>query len=84
MFSLQYVIINLQVTSGSIGYRIFKVGFIEMKKINIKYAADILNLNSSTLRYWEKEGLISFSRGESNDYREFSSNDVGTTGFTIM
>ncbi|MBF0710309.1 MULTISPECIES: MerR family transcriptional regulator [unclassified Gemella] len=47
-----------------------------MKKINIKYAADILNLNSSTLRYWEKEGLINFSRGESNNYREFSSNDL--------
>ena len=36
---------------------------------HISRIADIVGLNASTLRFWEKENLIRFERNSDNNYR---------------
>lgn len=44
-----------------------------MKKVDtIGRVAENLNIAPSTLRYWDKEGLINFERNEENNYREIN------------
>lgn len=38
----------------------------------IKEISDILHLAPSTLRYWDREGLLRFERDQDNQYRRFS------------
>lgn len=45
-------------------------------KYNIGIISKTLNIPRSTLRYWEKEGLISSNRNFNNDYRQFSLNSI--------
>lgn len=44
--------------------------------LSIKQASELLGIPSSTLRYWEKEGLISLHRNDGNEYRQFSKEDL--------
>lgn len=39
---------------------------------SIGQVAKTLNIAPSTLRYWDKEGLINFTRNQDNNYREIS------------
>ena len=43
---------------------------------DIKEAARYLGVASSTLRYWESEGLVQAGRGEANGYRQYSLHDL--------
>lgn len=43
---------------------------------DIKDAARYLGIASSTLRYWESEGLVQAGRSEANDYRQYSLHDL--------
>ena len=44
-----------------------------MKKVDsIGRVAEKLNIAPSTLRYWDKEGLIHFTRNDENNYREIN------------
>lgn len=45
----------------------------------IGHLSHILDIPSSTLRYWEKEGLIRFNRGE-NNYRTFATSQIFEVG----
>lgn len=42
----------------------------------IKEVSNILNIPSSTLRYYDKEGLLPFVKRKDSGYREFSENDI--------
>ena len=42
----------------------------------IKEAAEMLNLPASTLRYYDKEGLLPFIERKSSGYRLFSDSDI--------
>lgn len=42
----------------------------------ISRAAEVLGVPASTLRYYEKEGLIEFNRNSENNYREPSMQDL--------
>ena len=39
---------------------------------DIKDAARYLGIASSTLRYWESEGLVQSGRNDANGYRQYS------------
>ncbi|WP_290770522.1 MerR family transcriptional regulator [Anaerofustis sp.] len=43
---------------------------------NIGTISKILNIPKSTLRYWEKEGIINLKRNAVNEYREFSVSSI--------
>ena len=47
---------------------------------DIKEAARYLGVASSTLRYWESEGLVQAGRGEANGYRQYSLHDLIDAG----
>ncbi|HGA1022453.1 TPA: MerR family transcriptional regulator [Bacillus cereus] len=42
----------------------------------IKQAAEVLNISSSMIRYYDKEGLLPFIKKDENGYRQFSENDL--------
>lgn len=44
--------------------------------LSIQQASQLLNIAPSTLRYWEKEGLIGSNRDAENDYRKYSIHDL--------
>ncbi|HFI0633502.1 TPA: MerR family transcriptional regulator [Streptococcus suis] len=44
--------------------------------LSIKQASELLGIPSATLRYWEKEGLLSLQRNDVNEYRQFSKEDL--------
>lgn len=48
----------------------------ESKLYDIKDAARHLGLPSSTLRYWEREGLVQCERNDNNDYRQYDMHDL--------
>ena len=43
---------------------------------DIKDAARYLGIASSTLRYWESEGLVQSGRNDANGYRQYSLHDL--------
>lgn len=49
-----------------------------MKYYTIKEAAKIMNLSASTLRYYDKEGLLPNIGRRESGYRIFSENDMAT------
>lgn len=42
----------------------------------IKEISELFNIPKSTLRYWESEGLISSIRNDSNNYREYTNENL--------
>ena len=48
-----------------------------MKKYTIKDAAEIMNVPTSTIRYYDKEGLLPFMERLESGYRIFSESDLG-------
>lgn len=46
------------------------------KPYDIKNAAQHLGIAPSTLRYWEREGLVRADRNQENDYRQYSVHDL--------
>lgn len=48
------------------------------KGMNLKEVSDLLGIPSSTLRYWDKEGLVKFERDWQNDYRKVSTDTLMT------
>lgn len=48
-----------------------------MKKYTIKDAAKIMNVPTSTIRYYDKEGLLPFMERLESGYRVFSESDLG-------
>lgn len=44
--------------------------------LSLKAVSKILNIPASTLRYWDKEGLVAFERNWQNDYRQVSVNTL--------
>lgn len=49
---------------------------MESALYDIKDAARYLGVAPSTLRYWEREGLVRAGRNRSNDYRQYSLHDL--------
>lgn len=47
-----------------------------MKNYSIKEAAKIMNISTSTIRYYDKEGLLPFIERSESGYRSFSENDL--------
>jgi DNA-binding transcriptional MerR regulator len=47
-----------------------------MLKYTIKDAAQIMNVPTSTIRYYDKEGLLPFMKRMDSGYRVFSSDDL--------
>lgn len=47
-----------------------------MKNYTIKDAARIMNLPASTLRYYDREGLLPFMKRSESGYRIFDENDI--------
>lgn len=48
----------------------------DMRTYDIKDAARSLGVAASTLRYWEREGLVRSQRNRANDYRQYSVHDL--------
>jgi len=48
-----------------------------MKQYTIKDAAKIMHVPTSTIRYYDKEGLLPFMQRLDSGYRIFSENDLG-------
>jgi putative AdoMet-dependent methyltransferase len=46
------------------------------KQYSIKEVASLLGINANKIRFYEKKGLIKPARGEENDYRYFSEEEV--------
>ena len=46
------------------------------KLYDIKDAARLIGVAPSTLRYWEREGLVRSLRNRANDYRQYSLHDL--------
>ncbi|MEG0326797.1 MAG: methyltransferase domain-containing protein [Cellulosilyticaceae bacterium] len=46
------------------------------KQYSIKEVARLLGINANKIRFYEKKGLINPERGEANDYRYFSDEEV--------
>ncbi|MDD0824752.1 MerR family transcriptional regulator [Mannheimia sp. AT1] len=44
--------------------------------LSLKAVSNILDIPTSTLRYWDKEGLVAFNRNWQNDYRQVSVNTL--------
>ncbi|QIM65900.1 hypothetical protein A4G16_00150 [Mannheimia granulomatis] len=40
--------------------------------LSLKEVSQILGIPASTLRYWDKEGIVAFERNQQNDYRQVS------------
>lgn len=51
-----------------------------MKTYTLKEVSKILNIPKSTLRYWEKEGLIRSERNLKNEYREYTTEELMIIG----
>ena len=49
-----------------------------MKKYTIKDAAKVMNVPTSTIRYYDKEGLLPFVERLDSGYRIFTEKDVAT------
>lgn len=47
-----------------------------MKNYSIKEAAKMANISTSTIRYYDKEGLLPFIERSESGYRSFSENDL--------
>ena len=47
-----------------------------MKKYTIKDAAKLMNVPASTIRYYDKEGLLPFMERTESGYRIFNENDI--------
>lgn len=45
-------------------------------KFTIGELSNILGIEKSTLRYWDKQGLIHLERNNDNNYREYTKNEV--------
>lgn len=44
--------------------------------LSLKTASEMLGIPASTMRYWDKEGLVTFERNQQNDYRHVSPNTL--------
>lgn len=51
---------------------------------SLKEISELFNIPKSTLRYWESEGIINSSRNTSNDYREYTIEDIVKIGDIIF
>ncbi|MGX8834136.1 MerR family transcriptional regulator [Amedibacillus sp. YH-ame6] len=51
-----------------------------MKTYSLKEVSKMLDIPKSTLRYWEKEGLIRSKRNEQNEYREYTTEELVVIG----
>ena len=49
-----------------------------MKKYTIKDAAEIMKVPASTIRYYDKEGLLPFVGRDASGYRVFTEKDLAT------
>lgn len=49
-----------------------------MKKYTIRDAAEMMKVPASTIRYYDKEGLLPFVRREPSGYRVFTEKDLAT------
>lgn len=45
--------------------------------------ANIIGVTTSTLRYYEKEGLLTPHRNENNNIREYTDHDIGWMRFLL-
>ena len=46
------------------------------QRLQIGEVADLLQINSSKLRYWEQQGLLRLERETGNNYRQYSLQDL--------
>lgn len=51
---------------------------MDKRKYTIKDAADIMNVPTSTIRYYDKEGLLPFVKRLDYGYRIFTEKDIAT------
>ena len=49
---------------------------VEKKSYTIKEFSEKMNLSSSTLRYYEKEGLLPSSKRRNNGHRQYDDSDI--------
>lgn len=50
-------------------------------KLKTNEIAKIIGVNNDVLIYWERNGLLNIARNKSNNYREYSKNDLIMAGF---
>ena len=44
--------------------------------LTIGQLSETLGIEKSTLRYWDSQGIITLTRNDSNNYREYSKQDI--------